>query len=268
MFTTGRLAQAFDAVGRWLDAGEEAAVMLVAGECRGKPILDIGVGAGRTTSLLALLSDDYTALDYSQTLVDRALRAHPGIDIRQGDARDLSAYPRGHYGLVVFSYNGIDNVNHEDRATVLGQIHEALAPGGYFVYCTLNKRGPWFGTPPWQLGRSSPSQSFVRHWVRTAADVLLHQGQFRQDCQTFRQLRDQFEDFGDWGLGPLSGPGIGLIQHWTTPPATALELRQAGLEPVALFNPDGSPIAGTTGDGSGGMFHVVAQRPLGHADPG
>ena len=49
----------------WSDPGERAAVELLAQEFEGLPILDIGVGAGRTTPMLRAISDDYRAIDFS-----------------------------------------------------------------------------------------------------------------------------------------------------------------------------------------------------------
>lgn len=49
----------------YLDAGERAALLRVADDVRGQAVLDIGVGVGRTTTLLRLLTDRYEAADYA-----------------------------------------------------------------------------------------------------------------------------------------------------------------------------------------------------------
>src|SRR5580693_871329 len=76
----------------WIDDGERVAIEAVADEVRGLPLLDIGVGGGRTTSLLRLLTDDYVGVDWSPEMVEICRSNHPGADIRQADARDLSAF--------------------------------------------------------------------------------------------------------------------------------------------------------------------------------
>ena len=48
----------------WTDPGERAALEHVADGARGAPILDIGVGAGRTIPLLRAMSPDYVGIDY------------------------------------------------------------------------------------------------------------------------------------------------------------------------------------------------------------
>lgn len=101
----------------WLDDGERVAIEAVASELRGLPLLDIGVGGGRTTSLLRLLTDDYVGVDWSPEMVEVCRSNHPGADISQADARDLSAFASSTFKCVVFSFNGLDSIaDHEERA--------------------------------------------------------------------------------------------------------------------------------------------------------
>lgn len=64
------------------DAAEEAAYHRIADEMHDEPILDLGVGAGRTIPLLLKLSRNYTAVDYSPAMVDVARRKYPNVDIQ------------------------------------------------------------------------------------------------------------------------------------------------------------------------------------------
>jgi len=92
------------------DDGERAALASIAHEVHDEPILDLGVGAGRTVPILRSLSDDYTAIDYTPELVMACRHKHPNARILHGDARDLSCFPAETFKLVVFSFNGIDAV--------------------------------------------------------------------------------------------------------------------------------------------------------------
>ena len=89
----------------WLDNGERATLESVASEVRGLPVLDLGVGGGRTTSLLRLVTDDYVGVDWSPEMVEVCRSQHPGVDIRQADARDLSEFSSFTFKLVLFSFN-------------------------------------------------------------------------------------------------------------------------------------------------------------------
>ena len=119
---------------------------------------------GRTTSLLRLVSSDYVGIDYTPELVELCRRRHPDADIRLGDARDLSDIADGSQGLVVFSNNGIDAVDHDGRERVLSEAHRVLGAGGVLCYSTLNKDGPLFGAHPgnapgitWEIGSLLPA---------------------------------------------------------------------------------------------------------------
>src|SRR5437870_5049989 len=132
----------------WTDPGEHAAFEYVADEARGQPILDMGVGAGRTTKFLMPVSPDYVAIDYTQEMVDAFRKLHPGVRCERMDARDLSAFGDGQFALVVFSFNGIDAVNLEGRMKVLREVHRVLRPGGRFFFSAHNHEGPGRGEQP------------------------------------------------------------------------------------------------------------------------
>ena len=59
------------------------------------PILDVGVGGGRTTTMLRLLSDDYIGVDYTSEMVAVSRRNYPGADIRWGDVGKSRTSPTG-----------------------------------------------------------------------------------------------------------------------------------------------------------------------------
>src|SRR3954465_7082675 len=68
-------------------------------EVRDQPVLDLGVGSGRTTPHLRRISSKYTGLDYSPEMIATCRRSYPGVDFLVGDARDLSAFEAGSFGL-------------------------------------------------------------------------------------------------------------------------------------------------------------------------
>ena len=60
-------------------------------------------------------------------MLDLARRRFPGADLREGDAVGLAGLPDAAYDLVVFSYNGLDAVDHGDRATALAAMARVVA---------------------------------------------------------------------------------------------------------------------------------------------
>lgn len=197
------------------DAGERAAYARIAPEVRHRPILDLGVGAGRTVGLLRALSSDYLGLDYLPQMLAAARARHPEAALHEGDARDLSALPADHFALVVFSCQGLDSVGHADRRLVLEQVWRVLAPGGVFWFSTLNRDGPAARYRPWRpLPAPRPHgwrelapalATRARAWLR----LPLHLRRYRRGLA----LAQAGED---WAVAPFFPGGWQLVAHYTT----------------------------------------------------
>ena len=55
-----------------------------------------------------------------------------------GDARNLSQFADNSFDLILFSFNGIDYISHEDRLKVLQEINRVGKSGGYFFFSSHN----------------------------------------------------------------------------------------------------------------------------------
>ena len=117
---------------------EEFILSYVEEEIRGKSILDVGVGAGRTVPYLRSLSNDYTGIDYSESMLRLCTATHPGTKLLLCDARNMDIFEDSHFDIVFCSWNMLDDVNHEDRGVVLREIHRVLKEGGLFIFSTHN----------------------------------------------------------------------------------------------------------------------------------
>jgi ubiquinone/menaquinone biosynthesis C-methylase UbiE len=95
-----------------------------------KRVLDLGVGGGRTTHSLAPHASLYIGIDYSRAMIEICQDRFPHHQFEPGDARDLSRFPAEWFDFVLFSYNGIDFVDHADRLQVLKEIARVSHLGG------------------------------------------------------------------------------------------------------------------------------------------
>jgi SAM-dependent methyltransferase len=244
----------YGALQGWIDNGERLAVGSVADEVRGQPVLDIGVGTGRTAWLMRLLTDDYVAIDWSPDMVEACRSACPGLDVRQGDARDLSGFGSSQFKLVLFSYNGLDNVDRAGRLRVYDQVHRVLRPDGIFAYSTFSKDGHIYGQRPWFGGPGPPTlrrvaRSLLTFPKRLPALPLLY-------ANWWRSHRAR-EDHGDWGLAPVAALDFNLL-HFTTLDGERAVLADHGFVASAVFADTGEDVT----DAAGYAWFFVVARPL------
>lgn len=109
-----------------------------------KPVkmLDIGIGGGRTTLYFHTLVDEYIGIDYSEAMIiacNNRFNSHfKKINFKTGDARNLSEFHDEFFNVVLFSFNGIDSLEHEDRIKALCEIKRVCKRGGVIFFSSHN----------------------------------------------------------------------------------------------------------------------------------
>ncbi|MEO8654522.1 MAG: class I SAM-dependent methyltransferase [Ramlibacter sp.] len=237
------------------DPGEQAAFDHVAAEVRSRPILDIGVGAGRTTALLQAISNQYVGIDYTEQMV-RACRArHPDARILQMDARDLTCFDDNQFALVVFSFNGIDAVDLPDRHEVLRQVHRVLQPDGLFIVSAHNRLGPGHGERPrWQVRFSWNPLKLAWRLARSTRSWL-------QSLPNYRRLRVLNESHREWAIMNAAAHDFGIVVMYTTLAEQKRQLQAAGFHTeLVLDNVRGLPVADDADVRGIWWFHYVARK--------
>jgi ubiquinone/menaquinone biosynthesis C-methylase UbiE len=112
-------------------------------ELQNQPILEIGIGGGRTTPYLRQISKVYTGIDISEAMIQAARSKFPGVDLLTCDARDLSRFQNGQFAAVFFFDAGIDNVSAADRLLVVKEISRVLRSRGVLVLVGHNLELHW-----------------------------------------------------------------------------------------------------------------------------
>jgi SAM-dependent methyltransferase len=214
-----------------LSAPEAEILSRHAAEIKGKRILDLGVGGGRTTSFLRELSADYVGVDYSPKMIERCRARFPAANFQLMDARDLSAFADASFDFVLFSKAGIDAVGHQDRLAVLREVNRALDDGGLFVFSSHNRNAHI--PKPWDLGHFdvSPLRDPVRFAKRTVSyplGILNYLGNLHRS-----RIQDEYCILVD------SGDMYSLVHYRITAAAQRRQLEAAGFCEVEAVGMDG-----------------------------
>ena len=187
-----------------LSLDELAALARVSHEAWGRPILDIGVGGGRTVKPLLAVSSDYLGIDYVEPMVEAARRRFPRAKFRHADARNMDFLADDSIQLAVFSCNGIGMVSHKDRLKILKEVRRVLVPGGAFLFSTHNRDCPdhvaGFRFPDIELTRN-PAKMLVRTARFAQQTVRRVYNRVRLNRHTHRSkhysiINDECHDYG------------------------------------------------------------------------
>src|SRR5262245_39889139 len=96
-----------------------------------KSILDIGVGAGRTTRVLLPQCERYVGIDYSAPMINQSRARFPGADLRVMDMRELPrTFANERFDAILISFNAIDCISWDDRCALLAALPGLLTPDG------------------------------------------------------------------------------------------------------------------------------------------
>ena len=247
--------RAYEHLNGWTDPGEQAALEYVRAEVRSRPLLDIGVGTGRTTALLQAISRNYVGIDYTREMVEACRARHPDACIVQMDARDLSAFDAGQFALVVFSFNGIDAVDLAGREQILREVNRVLQPNGLFVFSAHNYGGPGYGERP------SLHLPFSWNPLKLGWRSLKLARSLPRSMINYRRYRVFDEWHPDWAIRNCAAHDFGIVVMYTTVAEQKRQLREAGFTPeLVLDSTDGRPVADGADTRGIWWFHYVARK--------
>ncbi|MBI3675209.1 MAG: class I SAM-dependent methyltransferase [Proteobacteria bacterium] len=107
--------------------------------CNGDDVLDLGVGAGRTTGFLAGKARRYIGADYSEEMIAASRKRFPEQEFLVLDGADMRMLSSTSFDVIVFSFNGLSYLYPDkQRLACVQECHRLLRAGGTFIFSLPN----------------------------------------------------------------------------------------------------------------------------------
>ncbi len=208
-------------------------------ELQDQPILDIGIGAGRTTAPLLQITQSYVGIDFSKEMVLAAKQKFPGANLLVCDARDLSMFKDEHFTAVFFWGGGLDDIV-AGRSQVLKEINRVLGDG-IFAMMTHNFDAHDLRRCLKYPLRLSPNPSLLVN------DNLLRLRSYISYCYNrfwCAVHRKGYAIYGEYekSLGDRPGLGMLLPTYYMRRDAQVEQLIEHGFCDVEVFDQNGNAV--------------------------
>lgn len=200
-------------------------------------MLDIGVGSGRTAYTFSALVKAYTGVDYAPKMIEACrlfLPGEPEVSFEVADARDLSKYCDPGFDFVLFSFNGVDYIPHQDRPGVFAQVRSVMKPGARFFFSTHSLHAFPFRLPLPSL-KDKKGARWAYRWARALPDAL------RLFKTNHSHRVDALLDQG-WAMLNDGAHGFELRTHYTTVQHQLQELEDAGFRVLDILDLEGKSV--------------------------
>ncbi len=220
-------------------------------QIRGREVLDIGIGAGRSTRYLLPLAGSYIGVDYSPDMVKEAGVHFPSARLEERDARDLSAYKNEQFDAVIFSFNGMDCLSHEGRMQTLAEIRRVLKPNGLFAFSSHNRDKP--KGKPYELRFLNRSKHPVR--------MIKNLWHYWEGIRDWRSSRHCALDAEEYAMRHDSGNFFKVPMYYISKQAQKKQAERLGFQFEAIFDGNGHPTSTEQLDPVSSWIFYVCRKP-------
>ena len=250
-FYLSRTAAAWYAEKEFVLPEEQSFLRDFAEQIKGRDMLDIGIGAGRSTRYLLPLAGSYIGVDYSPDMVREALTHFPQARLEECDARDLAAFGDGQFDFVMFSFNGMDCLAHEGRLQALGEIRRVLKPGGLFAFSSHNRDRP--KVKPYALRCLNRSKHPLR--------MMKNLWQYWQGIRDWRRSLRCAVDAEEYALRHDSGNFFKVPRYYIGKGEQARQLGRLGFRLETIYDGNGRPAKADEVDAGSSWIFYACRKP-------
>ena len=125
-----------------LQMPEETIFNIISNDLPAMRMLDIGVGAGRTTGHFAGKVKEYTGVDYSEGMIKSCQEQFSDMNNVSFEVMDMGKgfkrFIDNSFDFILISFNSIDYSSFEERRTVLEEMKRLFSDGGLLCFSTHN----------------------------------------------------------------------------------------------------------------------------------
>jgi len=210
-----------------LQPPEKTIVQILAPMLADAKMLDVGVGAGRTTEYFAPIVKSYTAVDFSAGMIECCRSKYssrfPQARFAVGDAKDLKEFENEKFDFILFSFNGVDYMPVTARVQCLQKARTLLAPGGYLAFSTHNI---------FSLRKLTVGAVFKLRWnmLATMAKVARRMKVRKMNAAALRTI-----ETSDYVFVNDGSHDFGLKQCFIRPSYQLQMLRDCGYQSIRVF---------------------------------
>ncbi len=213
-----------------------------------KHILDIGCGSGRTTAILKNLSSGYIGIDYSITMIESCRERFKGVSFARGDVREMSEFRDDEFDFIMFSFNGLDSINHKDRLQGLREIHRVLKQDGLFVFSSHNRKHRYAISRPKMKLSTMPCEqagNFIRFFKSTRNRLR------NKNLQVFNE---QYAIIND------TAHNYAMLTYYIDKVNQVKQLEDMGFETIEMYDTSGNMLNLDSDDKGSAWIYYVARK--------
>lgn len=213
-----------------------------------KDVLDIGIGAGRTTVYLAPLAREYVGIDFSPAFIDFVNNSMPQVNAKLCDMRDLGEFNAEAFDFVMGSFNVLDIVTHQDRLLTLAEVHRVLKPEGVFVFSSHNRTYSATGC--------APKLEFSRDPVRQARMLF----RWVQRSINYRKWKKHWVQTEEYASITDVGHDFTTLHYYIDQATARRQLEESGFSVLEVCDIDGRPLGASDVDTTSAFLTYVVQK--------
>ncbi|MBM4054441.1 MAG: class I SAM-dependent methyltransferase [Planctomycetes bacterium] len=215
-----------------------------------KHILDIGCGAGRTTLPLTRLSKHYIGIDFSFDMVELCRRKFTNATFIHHDVRSMEIFEDELFDFVLFSYNGLDSISHDDRLKSFKEIHRVLKEDGLFVFSSHNRN--------YHRANSFPKIVFTPD---PYAQINLLLKYFRSIVNFLKNRKlEQFNE--EYAIINDKAHSYALLSYYIDKNSQILQNKSMGFETIEMYDVSGNILNPGDKDSHSAWIYYVTRKPM------